>query len=111
MRLTRNGAPNRKARRFHLVEPVPGEHGRFFVDSFSEKQERAYVCEPAAVEETNIGKVIGTCACVGWSIHKRCSHIDDARDYASNPRAYESKRKAAAASTPRRPRVSRFATV
>lgn len=110
--LTRSGAPKQKARRFHLVEPVPGEAGRFYVDSFGDKEERAYIVEPAAVEETNGGKVIGTCPCKGWQIHKHCSHIDHARDYASNPRAYESKRKAAAAVTLRRPRaVSRWATV
>lgn len=109
---SRSGVPKKKARRFHLVEPVPHEPGRFFVDSFSEKQDRAYIVDISSVEDTNVGKIVGTCPCVGWSVHKVCSHIDDARDYASNPRAYEAKRKAAAAVKLRRPRaVSRWATV
>lgn len=104
-----NGAASRKKKETprHIIEPVPGEPGRFYVDSRSEKLERAYIVEPAAVEDTNVGKVVGICPCKGWSIHKHCSHVDDARDYAENPKQYERdrKRKSAAVMKLRRPRA------
>lgn len=70
--------PKRGAR--HLIEPVPGEPGRFYAESSSAPGEH-YLVDINEVEETNAGPVTGTCQCKGWSVRKTCSHLDDARVY------------------------------
>lgn len=76
--------PAEKARGKHAVIPIHGEFGRYSVNSSSAAKkglDEAYVVDVLAVEETNQGKITGTCGCKGWSVRKKCSHLDDAREY------------------------------
>lgn len=65
----------------HDCVPVPGEPGRFYVKSRSaakEGKDEEYIVDVLAVEETDKGKVTGTCPCKGWQVRKTCSHVVDA---------------------------------
>lgn len=75
MALLRKQKPKLK----HKIEPVPGEFGRYYVESNSAPGER-YIVDVLIEEETNAGVIKGTCPCKGWSVRKRCSHLDEARE-------------------------------
>lgn len=75
-------SPSKSKRERHECIPIKGEHGRFTVRSRSaakEGKDEAYICDIFAVEETNVGEILGTCPCDGWRYRKSCSHLDDAR--------------------------------
>jgi hypothetical protein len=71
-------------RKKHKVTPIVGEHGRFTVESESAKKrgrDEAYIVDIFQEEETTAhGKVIGTCACKGFSVRGTCSHLTDAKE-------------------------------
>jgi hypothetical protein len=69
-----------KTREPHTVVPVPGETGRFHVESATTPGEW-YLVDISEHEQTSLGTVCGTCQCKGWSVRKRCSHLDDARQH------------------------------
>ena len=61
----------------HKCLQVPHEFGRYQVESASAPGEH-YLVDVLAVEETEFGKVLGTCPCEGWKYRKNCSHLVDA---------------------------------
>lgn len=68
----------------HVVIPVHGEWGRYTVNSRSAAKkglDEAYIVDVLAEEIYEGGKVVGVCPCRGFQIRKRCSHLDDAREY------------------------------
>jgi hypothetical protein len=74
----------KKPREKHAVTPIHGEFGRYSVNSSSAAKkglDEAYVVDVLAVEETNQGKITGTCGCKGWQVRKTCSHLTDAREF------------------------------
>lgn len=76
--------PAKKEREKHAVTPIHGEFGRYSVNSESAAKkglDEAYVVDVLAEEETNQGKVTGTCGCKGWQVRKTCSHLADAKEY------------------------------
>ncbi len=75
--------PDKPKREKHKCVPIHGEFGRYTVDSRSaakKGREEAYIVDVLAVEETNVGTIIGTCPCKGWQVRKTCSHLDDAKE-------------------------------
>jgi hypothetical protein len=58
-----------KTRARHICIPVPGEFGRYQVESASAPGEHYYV-----------DVISGECPCRGWEIRKHCSHLDDSKD-------------------------------
>jgi hypothetical protein len=74
--------PQKKPREPHKCIPVRGEFGRYTVASASaakEGKEEVYIVDVLQEEETNVGVIVGTCPCKGWSIRKTCSHLEDAK--------------------------------
>lgn len=70
----------KKPRQPHAVEPINGEPGRFRVESSSTPGEWYTVDIAEEHQDPGSGaKYYGTCPCKGWSVRKRCSHLDDAR--------------------------------
>lgn len=66
----------------HKAIPIVGEFGRYTVDSRSAMKlgrEEAYIVDVLEVEDTNVGRVAGTCPCKGWRIRKDCTHLQAAR--------------------------------
>jgi hypothetical protein len=66
----------------HDCVPVPGEFGRYYVNSRSAEKkglDEKYIVDVLAEEHTNAGIVIGVCPCKGWQVRKNCSHLIDAK--------------------------------
>lgn len=69
----------KKPREPHNVRPIEGEPGRFWVESSSAPGE-GYNVDISEQHVADDGtKYYGTCPCKGWSVRKRCTHLDDAR--------------------------------
>lgn len=65
----------------HKVEPIEGEKRRYRVESTSHPGEH-YVVDINEEHQADDGtKSYGTCGCKGWSIRKKCTHIDDSRQF------------------------------
>jgi hypothetical protein len=67
------------------VIPVHGEWGRYTINSRSaakKGQDEVYIVDVLEEHVHNDGeKAIGVCPCKGFQIRRKCSHLDDAREY------------------------------